>query len=297
VSDPARALRALLDLDGPLVLPGAGTALEARLAAGAGFQAVYMSGYATAAAVHGLPDIGLIALDEIATNARLVVEAAGVPVVVDVDTGYGDVTNVALTVRRLARAGVAGIQLEDQQWPKRCGHLAGKLVEPTNVMLRKLDAALSTRGDDDLVIIARTDARAPLGLDEALDRARSYADAGADIIFVDAPESEEELRAIARAIPARSMVNMSEGGRTPLLSAAELGEFGFDVVLFPTSALRVSAHAVREFFAALATAGDSRGWLDRMMGLDDLNAAVGLAEQQRFEAEVLDRASARGGRS
>lgn len=291
MSEAPPTLRRLLDRDRPLVLPGVGTALEARLAIEAGFEAIYVSGYATAAAVHGLPDIGLIALEEIAANAQRVTEAVTAPVIVDVDTGYGDVVNVARTVARLEHAGVAGIQLEDQQWPKRCGHLDGTSVEPTEVMLRKLDAAMAAREDAGLAIIARTDARASLGLDEALERGRRYHQAGADVVFLDAPESVEELSAIPRAIPGPLVVNMSEGGRTPLLSARELCDLGFQVILFPTSALRVAAHSVRLFFEQLLDQGDSRPWLDAMLPLDDLNDAVGLTQFRDFESEILEQAA------
>lgn len=295
MSDAAStSLRDLLARERPVVLPGVGTALEARLAEAAGFEAVYVSGYATAAAVHGVPDVGLIALGEMSANARLVTASVTMPVVADADTGYGDVHNAAHAVRALAAAGVAGIQLEDQQWPKRCGHLSGKTVETADAMLRKLEAALAARAHHDIVVIARTDARAPLGLDEALARGRMYHEAGADAVFVDAPEAVEEMVAVGEGIPGPLVINMSEGGRTPLLSADELGALGFKLILFPTSALRVSARAVERFFADLRQAGDSRPWRADMMSLDELNQVVGLGELEDFEAQVLAPGAARG---
>jgi 2-methylisocitrate lyase-like PEP mutase family enzyme len=286
MSGPQPSARALFEADGITVLPGAGSPLEARLIEQHGFAGIYVSGYATAAAVYGLPDIGLIGLAEIAANLTAIRHVTELPLIVDADTGYGDVVNVRDTVRRLEDAGASAIQLEDQVWPKRCGHLAGKEVIDADVMAQKIRAAVAARRNPDLVIIARTDARAPLGLDEAIRRATLYHGSGADVSFIDAPHSIEELARIATEVPGPSMANMSETGLTPALSAAELEQLGFAAVIFPTSALRIAAHAVDAFLGGLALSGDSREWTPSMASLDTLNRTVGIAEAEAFEASV-----------
>lgn len=284
-----RTLRDLLDRDEIVLVPGVGNPLEARLVEQAGFEAVYMSGYATAAAVHGHPDIGMVAAAEMVANAEAIRLATGLPVIADCDTGYGDVPNVRDIVRRMASAGADGVQLEDQVWPKKCGHMEGKEVEGAEVMERKIRAAvLGREGEAGPLIFARTDSRATHGLAEAIERSRRYAAAGADVIFVDAPESREELRQITAAgIEVPIMVNISETGKTPILPLAELQELGFAIVIYPTSALRVAARAIRGFLTDLRAEGDSRSWLDRMMPLDELNAAVGIEAERELEDEVL----------
>lgn len=285
-----RSLRARLgELEQrPLVVPGVGTPLEARCAVGAGFEALYQSGYATAAWRHGQPDIGLTALEETATALESVAEVVDVPILCDADTGYGGVANVVRAVRRLERMGASAIQFEDQSWPKRCGHMRDKAVIPADEHARKVAAAVGARQDPDTVIIARTDALAPHGMGEALDRARRYADAGADALFIDAPASVDDLETIGRELSGHVLLaNMSEGGLTPHLSAAELHELGFGIVLFPTTALRIAARAMTDFFAELRVSGDSRPWRDRMMGLDELNDTVGLDEALQVEADLL----------
>lgn len=278
--------RAVAAAGGTLIVPGVGTALEARLTAAAGFEAVYVSGYATAAWRHGVPDIGLIALAEIADSVAAVTEVVDIPVIVDADTGYGDVANVARSVQRLEGLGAAAIQLEDQTWPKRCGHLRGKTVEPAEVMARKVRAARAAASEDTL-IVARTDARAPYGIDEAIDRAKRYHDAGAGALFIDAPESERELELIAERVPGILVANMSESGLTPMLPRERFRELGFGLVLYPTSMLRIAAELLRRFLADLAESGDSARWRDRMATLDQLNTLVGIREAEAFEAEIL----------
>lgn len=288
MSDGNRVRRAIEAAGGSLIVPGVGTPLEARAAVAAGFSSLYVSGYATAAWRHGVPDIGLIALSEIADSLAAVTEVVDVPVIVDADTGYGDVANVAKTVERLEALGADAIQLEDQTWPKRCGHLSGKSVEPTEVMERKVRAAVRARRSDQTMIVARTDARAPYGIDEAIDRARRYHDAGAEALFIDAPESERELELIAERVPGIKVANMSESGLTPALGRERFRELGFGLVLYPTSALRVAAEMFQRFFADLAANGDSSAWLDRMATLDQLNTLVGIREAEQFERAVLD---------
>jgi 2,3-dimethylmalate lyase len=272
------------------VVPGAGTALEARLIEQAGFAAIYVSGYATAAGGHGLPDIGLIGAAEVVANVEAIRHVTTLPLLVDADTGYGDAVNVRDTVRRLEAAGASAIQLEDQVWPKRCGHMADKEVIGADVMERKVRAAVAGRRNPDTVIIARTDARAPLGLDEAIARARRYRAAGADMTFVDAPQSAEEMRRVAGEVDGPTMVNMSETGLTPLLPAAELETLGFDVAIFPSSAVRVAAHAIGAFLAELKRTGDSTPWVGNMATLDELNTLVGIDDARAFDASFAESA-------
>lgn len=283
----SRIEAAIAAAGGTLILPGAGTPLEARAAEQAGAGAIYVSGYSTAAWRHGVPDIGIIALSEIADSVQAVTAVVDVPVIVDADTGYGDVVNVAKSVERLESLGAAGIQLEDQTWPKRCGHLRGKTVEPTEVMERKIRAAVKARSSDDTLIIARTDARAPYGIDEAITRAKRYYDAGAGAVFIDAPESEAELELIAEQAPGIRVANMSESGLTPMLSRDRFRELGFELVLYPTSSLRIASLAFQQFFTELLANGDSSSWMDRIGSLESLNALVGIEAAETFEAEVL----------
>jgi 2-methylisocitrate lyase-like PEP mutase family enzyme len=268
------------------VVPGAGTPLEARLIAAAGFAAIYVSGYAHAAAIYGKPDIGLVGAAETIANVAAIRQVVDLPLIVDADTGYGDVVNVRDTVRRLEQAGADAIQIEDQVWPKRCGHLAGKRVISRDDMLRKVAAAAQGRRSDDTVIIARTDARRPLGFEEALERAQSFAAAGADAVFIDAPESVGELERIGAEVGAPTVANMSETGLTPLLGARKLQDFGFSIALFPTSLLRVATRAGERMLEHLRATGDTSAWLPDMMSLDELNALVGLDGLTAFEDSV-----------
>jgi methylisocitrate lyase len=256
----AGRLRQLLAQPGILTLPGAYDALSARLAALAGFEVVFTSGFGLAASALGLPDLGLMTATESLDRVRHIVKAVEVPVVADMDTGYGNPLNVIRTVETCSSLGVAGIILEDQEWPKRCGHMEGKRVIPLEDHVQKLKAAIHARGSDGLVIVARTDAREPLGLDEAIRRGLAYRDAGADVIFVEAPRSVEELRQIARAIPdAPLFANMIEGGKTPFLSADELRQLGYKIVVYPLSALFSAARAVLQTMQTLRTRGTTAG--------------------------------------
>ena len=287
MGDERPGFAALLDAsDGPLLLPGVGTPLEAVAAVQAGFSGIYLSGYATAGWQSGKPDIGLTGLREVLECLTAIRARTAHPVLVDADTGYGDVSNVADTVRRLELAGARGIQLEDQTWPKRCGHLDGKTVESVDVMVRKIRAALSARTSPDLFLVARTDARSPLGLDEAIRRAQIYAEVGADAVFVDAPHSVDELRRIGAEVTGRVVANISESGLTPTLPAEELKRLGFDIVLYPTGALRSAAAIVQEYFAHLHQKGDTSGWAGPMLSLEDFNSLVGLQDYQREDAAL-----------
>jgi methylisocitrate lyase len=274
-------------LEGPeiIVLPGAYDALSARLAQRAGFDAMFTTGFGFSAATLGAPDIGLMTATEIMERVRNIVNAIDVPLVADMDTGYGNPLNVTRTVRDCVAAGVAGIILEDQEWPKKCGHFEGKRVIPAEDQVQKLRAAVEARGDDDLVIIARTDAREPLGLDEALRRGRLYRDAGADVVFVEAPRSIDELKAVAAAIPdAPLFANMIEGGKTPLLSSSDLQALGFKMVVYPLSALFTAARAIFETYKALVETKTTASRQSALMSFHEFEEVVGAAGWREMEA-------------
>jgi methylisocitrate lyase len=266
-----------------LVVPGAADALTARLIEQAGFEAVYATGAGFANAALAVPDLGLPTMTEVVQHTQHLADAVTIPLIVDADTGYGNALNVMRTVRELERAGAAAIQIEDQVNPKRCGHFAGKEVVSVDEMRSRIRAAVEARRDPDLVLIARTDARAVESLDSAINRSRAYVDAGADVIFVEAPRSIEELRALPTAIPAPLLANMVEGGLTPLLSATELQELGYRLVIFANTTLRVATKAVQDALAELRRAGTSRGLLERMLGWEERQRLVGLAEYQELD--------------
>jgi 2-methylisocitrate lyase-like PEP mutase family enzyme len=274
-----RALRERLARNEILVVPGAFDALTGKLLERAGFEAIYRGGYAASAAAFGLPDLGITSSTEMVDHARRLCSAVGIPVIADADTGYGEVAQVIRTVHELERAGVAGIQLEDQVFPKRCGHMDGKDVIAPELHEQKLRAALDARADPDTLIVARTDAIAVTGLDDAIARAHRYADAGADVIFVDAPRSEDELRAIGSAgIGKPLLVNVSEYGRTPDLGAAAFGALGFSIALYPTSTLFAASQSTKELAASLRESGTTRAIVPRMMPFDELNETLGTEE-------------------
>ncbi len=285
-SSPALRL-SLEHTDHPMVVAGGGTPLEALAAQRAGFGAFYLSGYAIAAWRHGLPDIGMLGANDISDALASVVRVCDVPIIVDADTGYGDVASVYATVRMLESRGAAAVQIEDQVWPKKCGHMTDKRVIDADDAVRKIATAVDARRSEDTLIIARTDALAPLGLDEAIHRAQRFSEVGADVVFVDAPRSIEELGIIGSSVPGTLMANMSEGGRTPALSGDEFHALGFQLVVFPTTSLRVAAKGMSEFLEDLQRDGTSVAWRERMYGLDELNQLVHLDEYLAIE----DRAS------
>jgi methylisocitrate lyase len=282
----ARRLRELLAGGETLLVPGAYNALVARVLETEGFPAIYTGGYAAAAAGFGLPDIGIVTGSEMVDHVSRISSAVSLPVIADADTGYGELVNVARTVREYERAGAAAVQIEDQVFPKRCGHMEGKRVIPQEEMVRKVRAALSAREDPDTVIIARTDAIAVTGLDDAVERMLAYRDAGADVIFPDAPRSIDELRAITAAVDAPLVANMSEHGKTPLLSRSELADLGYRIALYPTSTLFAAAQSAREIARSLREDGTTRDTLDRMMPFGELNELVGLERWQAEEERV-----------
>jgi 2-methylisocitrate lyase-like PEP mutase family enzyme len=240
-----RALRALLDGGELVVAPGVYDGISAQLAQRTGHVAAYMTGAGVAASGFGLPDIGLVTQTEMVERARMIVDALGdVPLIADADTGYGAPLNVVRTIRHYDRAGVAAIQLEDQAFPKRCGHLPDKHVVDVADFEQTLHAALDSRSDDDLLIVARTDARAPLGLDAAIERANTYATAGADIIFIEAPQGVDEIERIARDVEAPLLINLVLGGLTPLQSTRRLNELGYAIAIHPSEPLGRAAFAM-----------------------------------------------------
>ena len=279
----------LLSTGGPLALPGVYDGLSALLAARAGFRAVFLSGYSLAATRLGRPDVGLVTQTEVLEAAGRVVAAVDVPVIVDIDTGYGNAFNVERTVGELVRLGAAGCFLEDQVWPKRCGHMERKRVVPLDEYLPKLRAALRTRGRTPFHVTARTDARAPEGLDEAIRRAQACAEAGADAVFVEAPESIAEMDRIRSALPENVtlVANMVEEGKTPLRSLDALGRAGYQMGVFPIAGVLASSHALREVYTALARDGATRAARARMLGFAELNALLGLETWYGREQEWL----------
>jgi carboxyvinyl-carboxyphosphonate phosphorylmutase len=280
----AHRLRELLQGTEPVLAPGVYDALGARLVEEAGFPAVYMTGFGTAASRLGRPDVGLLTMSEMVDNAARIARASAVPVIADADTGYGNPINVIRTVQEYERAGVAGIHLEDQVAPKRCGHLEGKQVIPTEDMTAKIRAAVAARESADFVLIARTDARAVEGLDSALNRARRYRDAGADVLFVEAAESEDEVQTVANELAGVPLLfNWAEGGKTPPVDYARLRQLGFRIVIFPISTLLAATQAVRDTLAQIRAAGTPIPILDRLPRFGDFLDFIGLAEIQELE--------------
>lgn len=284
--NPARKFRELLERE-TVVLPGAFNALTARQIERAGFQALYISG-AGLAATRGLPDLGLLSMAEVVADAAVIARAVSIPAIVDVDTGFGPPLAVMRTVEECERAGLAGIQIEDQELPKKCGHLPGKRLVSTNEMVSRIRAACHARCDPAFVIVARTDARSVEGLDEALRRAGSYIEAGADVIFPEALESAEEFSRFAEGLAREGykvplVANMTEFGKTPYLSVSEFKALGYRLVLFPVTALRVAARAVERLLAELKEHGSQQHFLDRMQTRRELYDLLRYQEYEQRE--------------
>ena len=263
-----------------VIAPGIYDALSALLAERAGFTALYLSGAAIAYTKFGRPDIGLVDMGEVASTLANIAERVDVPVIVDGDTGFGNALNVQRTVRRFERAGAAAIQIEDQTMPKRCGHLKGKTLVSTGEMTGKIKAALDARSSDDFLVVARTDAVAVEGLDAALDRARAYAEAGADMLFVEALRTEEDMRRACRELGplAPMMANMVEGGQTPIRGRGELADIGYSLAIFPGGTVRAAAKFLAGYFESLQATGTTDAYRDRMYEFDDLQKLVGTGE-------------------
>ncbi len=284
VGNGTATLRARLETGRPLVMPGVYDALSARLAARAGFEAMFISGYGVSATYLGEPDFGVLTRTEIVGAAQRVCRTVACPVLVDVDTGYGNALNVLRTVDEVTRAGAAGIFLEDQVWPKRCGHMRGKRVIPAEEQVQKIRAARSAARVRDCFVVARTDARQAVGLDDAIARALAYHAAGADALFVEAPQSLDDLREIGRRLPPPLVANMVEGGVTPLLAPDELAALGFQIIVHPVSGLFAAARALEEVYGALRRDGSTAAVRARMLDFDAFNRLIGLEEKYAQDA-------------
>lgn len=284
-ANPRAALRVLLR-EGTHPVPGVFNAAVALLAERAGFPLLYVSGAGTANGVAGMPDVGLLSLEEVVRHARYTAQAVSVPVIADADTGFGEPLNVMRTVTEFEAAGIAGIHLEDQENPKRCGHLEGKRVVPPEEMVRKVRAAVDARTDPDFVVIARTDARAVEGLDGALRRAERYVEAGADVIFPEGLQSEEEFARFAAEMPVPLLANVTEFGKTPLLPLPDWERMGYRLVLFPMTAFRIAMKAVEGAFRELQEAGTQAGLLGRMQTRKELYELVRYADYAALDEKI-----------
>src|SRR5713101_5455013 len=281
-----QAMRHLIARTGYTVVPGAYDTLTARLVEQAGFAAVYLTGGGYSRA-NGYPDMGLLTLGENVRFIGLTVEAVGIPVIADADTGYGNALNVIRTVREYEKAGVAAFHLEDQVSPKKCGHYEGKEVIPLAEMVGKIKAAVDTRQDPDMVIIARSDARAIEGLNAAIDRVNAYLEAGADVGFVEAPQSVEELRIVGKSVRGPALVNVFEGGKTPMLGATELEEMGFRLGIYPSQTHRAAIRAAQRVLAAMKRDGDTSAVEAELATFQEREDAVGTARWRELEAKYM----------
>lgn len=285
---PRSTLRQRLQQPGLITAPGIHDMVSLRLADALGFEALYMTGFGTVASHLGLPDAGLATYTDMIERVRRMAAMARAPLIADGDTGYGGLLNVQHTVQGYEAAGAQAIQLEDQESPKKCGHTPGRRVVPAEEMVKKIRVAAASRRSKDFLIIARTDARSTLGLDEALRRAEAYARAGADILFVESPESEEEMRRIGRSFELPLLANMVDGGRTPVLPAATLAELGYRLAIFPVTALLAATQAMQAAYATLKAQGSSAGTAQPLMPFAELTALMGFGEVYDFEKRWAD---------
>ena len=286
-----QTLKQLLQRDKLIVAPGCFDGLSARLVEEAGFEAAYLSGGAVARSM-GIPDIGLVTMSETIERAGQVISAVKIPVIADADTGYGNAVNLVRTVREFERAGVAAIHIEDQITPKRCGHLDGKEVISIPEMAKKLEAALAARTDADFCIIARTDARGVHGLNDAIERARVFAKLGVDAIFVEAPQSEEELAEIPQRLPGVPLlVNVFKGGKTPMLPVERLQAMGYRIAIYPSETQRAAIHAMRRALSTLKREGTTESIDDSLTTFQERDKVVGLDDWQKIEKQYLGVAS------
>jgi len=284
----AARLRALLESGQTIVAPGAFDPLAARLVEEAGFPAVYMTGFGTSAALLGRPDVGLLTMTEMIDNAQRIAACVDIPVIADADTGYGNPLNVIRTVGAYEAAGVAGIHIEDQVAPKKCGHMEGKLVIPPQEMAEKIRAAVEARAQPEFVIIARTDARAVEGLESALERGRLYREAGADVLFIEAVLSEREAEETARAFPGVPLLfNWAEGGKTPPISLGRLAELGYRIVIFPISTLLAATAAMRGILREIAQAGTPAAAMGELPSFGEFTDFIGLPEVREVERRYV----------
>ena len=281
-----KSIRKLLnDKSKSLVIPGVYDALGAKIVEKVGFEAMFQTGYGTSATLLGMPDYGFIGSTETVDNARRICHAVSVPVIVDADTGYGNALSVDKLVRELEASGASGIFLEDQKWPKRCGHMQGKEVIPKDEYAEKLQAAINARSNEDFIIVARTDARATEGLDKAIERGLYYNKIGADVIFIEAPKTIQEMKKIGNAINAPLVANMIEGGATPISSASQLREMGYKIILYPLSVLFSNTYATLQILKELKRAGTTKKLEKTMTSFDQFNELVELSKYKKLEKQ------------
>jgi len=276
-------VKSMLKANKPLVIPGVYDAIGAKIAEKVGFEAMFQTGYGTSATLFGMPDYGFIGATETLDNARRICRAVSVPVIVDSDTGYGNALSVWKLVRELESAGASGIFLEDQRWPKRCGHMQGKEVITQEEYTEKLGAAIDARQSENFIIVARTDARATEGLDAAIERGLQNKKTGADAVFIEAPRSLEEMRTIGKAIRAPLVANMIEGGTTPIMSAETLHKLGFKIILYPLSVLFANTFATMSILKELKKSGTTTKSKQKVVNFDQFNDLVELPKFQKLE--------------
>ena len=281
--EKARLVRRHLSEKGQLLMPGVFDTLSAKIAARAGFEVIFITGYSLSATLLGEPDFGLLTQTEVVNAAQRICSVVDTPVIVDADTGYGNAINVIRTVQDLIRAGAAGLFLEDQVWPKRCGHMKGKQVISLDEQLKKLRAAIEAKSDQDFYIVARTDSRQALGLTEAISRGIAFKEAGADAVFIEAPETKEEMKEISRQVPGPLVANMLERGVTPLMGPQELADLGFSLIVWPLAPLYAVAKSLTEVYSHLRSDGSTTRILDRLMPFDEFNEIVGLEEKYSLD--------------
>ncbi len=269
----------------PLVIPGVYDAIGAKIVEKVGFEAMFQTGYGTSATLFGMPDYGFIGSTETVDNARRICRAVSIPVIVDVDTGYGNALTVDKLVRELEVVGASGIFLEDQKWPKRCGHMQGKEVIPKDEYAEKLQAAIDARSNKDFIIVARTDARAIEGLDNAIERGLYYKKIGADVIFIEAPKNIQEMSKIGNAIDAPLVANMIEGGVTPISSVSKLHKMGFKIILYPLSVLFSNTYASLQILRELKRSGSTVKLKKNMVNFDQFNEIVELSKYKKLEKQ------------
>jgi methylisocitrate lyase len=283
--DKAHVIRQALSQSGQIIMPGVYDALSAKIAARSGFEVIFITGYSLSATLLGEHDFGLLTQTEVIAAAQRICSVVETPVIVDADTGYGNAINVIRTVRDLIGAGAAGMFLEDQVWPKRCGHMKGKQVIPLDEQLKKLKAAVEAKQNRDFFIVARTDSRQALGLNAAIERGIAFKEAGADAVFIEAPESKDEMKEISKQVPGPLVANMLERGVTPLMGPNELKELGFDLVVWPLAPLYSAAKSLTEVYTTLKRDGSTLAILDRLMPFDEFNRIVGLDEKYALDAK------------
>jgi len=280
--NPGARLRKALAGKGLITAPGVYDMISARIADGLGFNALYMTGYGVSASL-GLPDAGLVSYTEMRDRVAQICQGTSTPVICDADTGFGGLLNVERTVKGYEAAGAAGIQLEDQAFPKKCGHTPGRRVVPIEQMVRKLEVAVASRTSPDFLIVARTDARTSRGLDEALRRGEAYAKAGADILFIESPESEEEMARIGRSFDTPIMANMADGGRTPILPRRRLEELGYKIAIFPATGFLATAKALSQVYGVLKETGSSNTLGAELYSFDSFCRMVGFEHVWEFD--------------